>query len=112
MSQTKEMKNNPIHNLTRTQCAAKTRKGTLCKTAPVTGKRRCRMHGGAEGSGAPKGNTNARKHGRYSAESYVTKKLVIEYFKDYKKLKKEMGSVEELTHDQILKKIQSLSLKI
>ena len=29
---------------------------------------RCRMHGGAS-PGAPRGNTNARKHGLYSAES-------------------------------------------
>jgi glucans biosynthesis protein len=26
------------------------------------------MHGGAEGIGAPKGNRNALKHGRYTAE--------------------------------------------
>jgi hypothetical protein len=26
------------------------------------------MHGGAEGSGAPKGNRNAFRHGRYTAE--------------------------------------------
>jgi uncharacterized protein YjcR len=27
---------------------------------------RCRMHGGAKGSGAPKGNANALKHGGYT----------------------------------------------
>lgn len=27
------------------------------------------MHGGAPGSGAQKGNKNARKHGRYSAQA-------------------------------------------
>jgi hypothetical protein len=30
------------------QCGARTRSGTPCKSAPVTGRRRCRMHGGAE----------------------------------------------------------------
>jgi hypothetical protein len=29
---------------------------------------RCRLHGG-KSPGAPKGNTNAFKHGRYSAET-------------------------------------------
>jgi hypothetical protein len=27
------------------------------------------MHGGAPGSGAPRGNRNALKHGRYTAEA-------------------------------------------
>ena len=30
---------------------------------------RCRMHGGAKGSGAPKGNHNALKHGTYTKEA-------------------------------------------
>ena len=32
----------------------------------VHGKRCCRMHGGALGSGAPRGNKNALNHGRYT----------------------------------------------
>ena len=47
------------------RCGAKTRNGTPCMAPAVTGKKRCRMHGGAEGSGAPRGNQNALKHGRY-----------------------------------------------
>jgi hypothetical protein len=35
----------------------------------VAGKRRCRMHGGAPGSGAPRGNRNAMKHGQYTGEA-------------------------------------------
>ena len=35
----------------------------------VSGKNRCRMHGGAPGSGAPRGNKNALKHGRYTREA-------------------------------------------
>ena len=37
------------------RCGAKTWSGAPCKSVPVTGRRRCRMHGGADGSGAPKG---------------------------------------------------------
>ena len=37
------------------RCGAKTKRNN--------GKRRCRMHGGAKGSGAQKGNLNAYKHG-------------------------------------------------
>ena len=50
------------------RCGAKTRGGTPCRSAAVSGKKRCRMHGGAAGSGAPKGNQNALKHGMYTRE--------------------------------------------
>ena len=60
------MSNNPIQTNDKAKCFAKTRKNGLCKTQPVTGKKRCRMHGGAKGSGAPYGSQNAFKHGRYS----------------------------------------------
>lgn len=56
------------------KCGAKTRKGHACRSPAANGKRRCRMHGGAIGSGAPKGNKNALKHGYYS------KKMAIERF--------------------------------
>lgn len=48
------------------RCGAKTRSGKACQSPAVNGKKRCRMHGGAEGSGAPKGNQNALKHGQYT----------------------------------------------
>ncbi len=54
----------PMHSAQR--CCARTRNGAPCQAPAVTGKKRCRMHGGAAGSGAPKGNTNALKHGYYS----------------------------------------------
>ena len=50
------------------RCGAKTRKGSLCQAPAVAGKKRCRMHGGAAGSGAAKGNRNALKHGMFTAE--------------------------------------------
>jgi hypothetical protein len=58
---TREMRASP-------RCGAKTRKGTPCEAPAVSGKARCRMHGGAKGSGAPKGNKNALKTGAHTAE--------------------------------------------
>ncbi len=48
------------------RCGAKTRSGKPCMSPAVGHKKRCRMHGGAPGSGAPRGNQNARKHGLYT----------------------------------------------
>jgi hypothetical protein len=39
------------------------------RSPAVAGKKRCRMHGGAPGSGAPRGNKNALRHGRYTREA-------------------------------------------
>jgi hypothetical protein len=36
------------------------------------------MHGGAVGSGAPTGNTNALKHGRYTAEAIARRRQLSE----------------------------------
>ena len=49
------------------RCGAITRRGTSCLAPAVAGARRCRMHGG-KGSGAPKGNRNAQKHGAFNAK--------------------------------------------
>ena len=47
------------------RCGAKTRSGQPCKNPIVTGRKRCRMHGGAKGSGAPSGSANGNYlHGR------------------------------------------------
>ena len=56
------------------RCGAKTRKGSACRSPAVWGKKRCRMHGGAYGSGAPKGNRNAFKHGYYSKEAIAERR--------------------------------------
>lgn len=48
-------------------CGAKTRSGEPCKRAPMEGKRRCKLHGGAS-TGPSKGSRNAAKPGSlYSA---------------------------------------------
>jgi hypothetical protein len=56
------------------RCGARTRSGTPCRSPAVRGKRRCRMHGGAAGSGAPIGNKNAMRHGRYTAEAVAERR--------------------------------------
>jgi hypothetical protein len=50
------------------RCGARIRKGTACHAPAASGKVRCRIHGGAKGSGAPKGNRNALKTGAHTAE--------------------------------------------
>ena len=58
------------------RCGAKTRSGRPCQAPAVNGKKRCRMHGAAKGSGAPKGNQNALKHGLYTREAIAERKAL------------------------------------
>ena len=51
------------------RCGARTRSSGACRAPAVRGNRRCRMHGGAKGSGAPRANRNARKHGLFTREA-------------------------------------------
>lgn len=44
------------------------------------------MHGGAFGSGAPKGNQNALKHGHYTKESIAMRAEVVQLLKGSTKL--------------------------
>ena len=55
-------------------CGAITRSGTPCRRAKLKGRARCRLHGGTKRSGAPFGNTNAWKHGYYSAGAIAERK--------------------------------------
>jgi hypothetical protein len=74
----KNSTNNPMQpaNFASAQrCGAKTRSGGSCRSPAVTGRQRCRMHGGTN-KGAPKGNMNARKHGNRSAEAEEQLKIV------------------------------------
>lgn len=68
------------------RCGARTRKGTPCKAPAVAGRKRCRMHGGAKGSGAPKGNQNALKHGAYTAETKAFNRHIKQLLADGEKL--------------------------
>jgi hypothetical protein len=58
------------------RCGAKIRSGGLCRSPAVCGRKRCRMHGGAPGSGPPRGNHNARKHGLFTRDAIAERKRI------------------------------------
>jgi hypothetical protein len=59
------------------RCLARTRSGTPCQNLAAKGKKRCRLHGGAEGSGAPPGERNgAYRHGLYTREAIAERKAM------------------------------------
>ena len=60
------------------RCGAKTRSGTPCRSPAVTGRTRCRMHGGGKGSGAPSGNSNRLGHGLYGSENIAKHRAVMD----------------------------------
>jgi hypothetical protein len=64
------------------RCGALTRSGYLCRAPAVRDKLRCRKHGGAAGSGAPKGNRNARKHGLYAAEERAECRRIMDFVRE------------------------------
>jgi len=74
------------------RCGAKTRAGMPCKTPPVRGRTRCRMHGGTS-PGAPKGNCYAWKHGRYSAAAIAERRRFRALFME---LKEGLDEITEL----------------
>ncbi len=64
------------------RCGARTRRGTSCQAPAVRGRKRCRMHGGADGSGAPKGNQNALKHGRFTRQAIEDRRMIRALIKE------------------------------
>lgn len=64
------------------RCGARTRKQSPCLSPAVRGKNRCRMHGGAKGSGAPKGNQNALTHGYTTSEYRLFRKKIQKELKE------------------------------
>ena len=72
------------------RCGAKTRSGTPCKSPAVSGKKRCRMHGGAKGSGAPKGNSNAFKDGQFTEETLSLKRRISAQLKVARELRSKL----------------------
>ena len=72
--------------LTSPRCGARTRSGRPCQSPAVQHKKRCRMHGGAPGSGAPRGNKNAQKHGLYTREASAQRRQVGELIRQSRKL--------------------------
>jgi len=76
--------------LTSPRCGAKTRSGSTCRSPAVHGRKRCRMHGGAQGSGAPKTNQNARKHGLFTRDAIAERRQIQALLGEARKLLEEM----------------------
>jgi uncharacterized protein YjcR len=72
------------------RCGAKTRSGKPCRSPAVSGKRRCRMHGGAPGSGAPKGNQNAMKTGFYRKEAIEKRRRLKAFLRKSRELVRDL----------------------
>ena len=74
------------------RCHARTRARTPCQS-PAMANGRCRMHGG-KAPGAAKGNRNALKHGRYTAEAIAERRELMALLRDMK------GLVEQVDGDE------------
>lgn len=74
------------------RCGARTRSGTPCRAPALHGKARCRMHGGARRSGAPKGNRNARTHGGFTQGGIAERRQIQDLLAETRKLLGELAS--------------------
>ena len=81
------------------RCGARTRSGSPCRSPAVAGKNRCRMHGGAKGSGAPRGNKNALKHGAFTATHSNGGHGCVGYFERLEHCSKSSGKVVRIFED-------------
>ena len=72
------------------RCGAKTRSGGACRSPAVHGNKRCRMHGGAPGSGAPTANQNAWKHGLFTRDAIAERRQMQALLGEARKLLDEM----------------------
>src|SRR4029077_18313043 len=86
---------NPMHLKTREpsrlrqapRCLARTRRGTPCQSPAVAGTTRCRMHGGAAGSDAPKGRRNGKyRHGGFTTEAIDERRRLAALIRDSRDL--------------------------
>ena len=66
------------------RCGARTRSETACRS-PAMANGRCRMHGG-KSPGAPQGNSNALKHGRYSAAAIAERRELAALIRSMRRL--------------------------
>jgi hypothetical protein len=72
------------------RCGARTRCGGSCRRPATRGKKRCHMHGGARGSGAPRANRNARKHGLFTRNAIAERRRIQVLLSEARKLLEEM----------------------
>ncbi len=66
------------------RCGARTRAGRPCRSPAMTNGR-CRMHGG-KSPGAPRGNSNARKHGLYTATAIAERRELATLIRSMRRL--------------------------
>jgi uncharacterized protein YjcR len=78
------------------RCGAATRHRTQCRAPAVAGRKRCRMHGGAKGSGAPEGNQNALKHGTFSRAAFSERAEVRALMDEAAELLQGLNQSEEI----------------
>jgi hypothetical protein len=81
---------NTVPMLASPRCGAKTRSGRACRSPAAHGKKRCRMHGGAQGSGAPMSNQNARKHGLFTRDAIAERRRIRAVLGEARRLLEEM----------------------
>ena len=74
------------------RCHARTRRATPCQS-PAMANGKCRMHGG-KSPGAPQGNRNAFKHGRYSAANIADRRHFADLLREIK------GFIDEVNGKQ------------
>jgi hypothetical protein len=72
------------------RCGAETRSGGVCRSPAVNGRKRCRMHGGALGSGVPRANQNARKQGLFTTDAIAERRRIKALLGEARKLVSEM----------------------
>lgn len=86
-----EKKYYAFDNAPRCGAITKTNYGNPCRCPAIKGKNRCRVHGGARGSGAPKGNVNAFKHGNTTAAAKAFKQEIRQSIQLHNELVKEFN---------------------
>jgi hypothetical protein len=73
------------------RCGARTRCGRHCRNHPIRRRHRCRLHGGAPGTGAPRGNGNAVKHGRTTAAALAARRAIARLIRASRRTLAAMG---------------------
>jgi glucans biosynthesis protein len=69
------------------RCRAKTRAGHPCRQTAIRGRGRCRMHGGAKGSGGPRGDRNGNfKHGLWTRANVAERRTMRAKVREIKAL--------------------------
>ncbi len=94
----------PMHHSPR--CGARTRSGTHCRS-PGMANSRCRMHGG-KATGAPKGNTNALRHGGYTADVIAERRKLAGLLRAAKELMGRVGDDDWRLRELIMFQFASL----